>query len=74
MKNLLREKVNVRFTLDLWGINKQVIILDNLHSCCMFPKQYSELTYLLHQKCKKITSKAAGLSANICVYVLHFFF
>lgn len=73
MKKLLREKVNVRFKLDLCGINKQVI-LDSLHLCCKFPKQCSKLIYLPHQKCKKIMSKAAVLSANISVYALHFFF
>jgi len=34
MKKLPGEKVNVRFKLDLQGINKQGIILDSLHSCC----------------------------------------
>lgn len=73
MKKLLREKVNVRFRLDLCGINKQVI-LDSLHLCCKFPKQCSTLIYLPHQKCKKIMIKAAVLSANISVCTLHFFF
>lgn len=75
MKKLLREKVNVRCKLDLQVINKQVI-LGSLHRCCKFPKQCSELIYSLHQKCEKITSKAAVLSANISVYILpsYFFF
>lgn len=30
LKKLLREKVNVKFKLDLWGINKQVITLSTL--------------------------------------------
>lgn len=73
MKKWLREKFNERFMLDLQGINKQVIS-DNLHSGCMFPKQCSELIYLLYQKCKEIMSKAEIHSANTPAYILHIYF
>lgn len=73
MKKWLGEKFNERFMLDLQGINKQVISF-NLHSGCMFPKQCSELIYLLYQKCKEIMSKAEIRSANTPAYILHIYF